>query len=212
MKSAPSLNCDLCPRLATWRNELRAEYGASWHNSPVPSFGALDAQLLIVGLAPGLHGANRTGRPFTGDYAGIVLYNALLNTEFATGAYDSEHPHKNDDLKLINCRITNAVRCVPPANKPLPAEITACRSFLQAEIAAMHNLQHILTLGRVAHETVLKHFGLRASSAPFTHGAVHVLPNGLQMHNSYHCSQYNVFTGRMNQEMLEAVLQNLCTS
>lgn len=209
MFTPPTPDCPLCPRLAEWRDELRAEHGASWHNAPVPSFGDLGAELLIVGLAPGLHGANRTGRPFTGDYAGIILYNALLNTGFARGVYDSENPHKNDGLELINCRISNAVRCVPQENKPLPIEINACRDFLKAEIEAMPNLRAILSLGTVSHASVLKCFGKKLADMPFQHAAHYQISQHIMLIDSYHCSKYNIFTGRMNQAMLEENLNQI---
>ncbi len=205
----PSPNCSLCPRLYEWRCELRVEHGESWHNAPVPSFGNLQAEVLIVGLAPGLHGANRTGRPFTGDYAGIILYNALLNTGFARGVYDSETPNKNDGLELINCRITNAVRCVPQENKPLPAEINSCRNFLKAEIIAMPYLRAILSLGTVSHASVLKCFDKKLTDMPFKHGALYAISPNILLIDSYHCSKYNIFTGRMNQAMLEENLKQI---
>ena len=160
----PGRDCALCPRLAEFRAANRASF-ADWHNAPVPAFGGLDARLLIVGLAPGLRGANRTGRPFTGDYAGDLLYPTLVKFDFAAGTFAAR---PDDGLELADCRITNAVRCVPPANKPVGAEIRACRAFLAAEIAAMENLTAILTLGKIAHDSVVRTLGLprRARPAP----------------------------------------------
>ncbi len=176
-----------------------------WHNAPVPSFGPLDAKLLIVGLAPGLKGANRTGRPFTGDYAGDLLYATLAQFGFARGEY-GQRP--DDGLALVGCRITNAVRCVPPENKPTPAEIANCRPFLAAEIAAMGNLNAILALGAVAHRTVLAALGQRQAAFPFAHGAIHRLDE-LALADSYHCSRYNTNTGRLSTAMFEAVFESL---
>ncbi|MGH6931078.1 MAG: uracil-DNA glycosylase [Dongiaceae bacterium] len=186
----PSRDCDKCPRLAAYRSANRAAH-PDWHNAPVPSFGPRDARLLIVGLAPGLKGANRTGRPFTGDYAGDLLYETLKTVGLATGDYDRR---PDDDLALIDCRITNAVRCVPPENKPTPAEARTCRGYLQAEIQGLANLRAILALGRIAHDAVLAAFGCRLNGYKFGHGAKHGLPNGLHLVDSYHCSRYNTQT------------------
>jgi uracil-DNA glycosylase family 4 len=172
----------------------------------VPSFGPLDARLLIVGLAPGLKGANQTGRPFTGDYAGALLYPTLLRYGFAAGPYGAR---ADDGLALQDCRITNAVRCVPPENKPIGAEIASCRSFLTAEIAAMRRLQAIVALGLVAHNAVLAALGLRQSQAKFTHGGHHVLPEGRSLTDSYHCSRYNTNTGRLSEAMFHAVFADV---
>jgi uracil-DNA glycosylase family 4 len=201
----PDADCALCPRLSEFRARQRAEHG-DWHNGPVPSFGPLTAQLLIVGLAPGLQGANRTGRPFTGDYAGDLLYPTLLKYGFASGAYGRSI---NDGLKLENCRITNAVRCVPPQNKPVGAEIAACRPFLAAEIAAMKQLRTIVALGRIAHENVLRACGLRLKDHAFAHGARHALRPGLALADSYHCSRYNTNTGRLTEAMFEQVFDGV---
>jgi uracil-DNA glycosylase family 4 len=172
-----------------------------WFNAPVPSFGPSDAALLIVGLAPGVQGANRTGRPFTGDYAGDLLYATLLKYGFAAGHYQAR---PDDGLTLADARISNAVRCVPPQNKPLPAEINTCRAFLSATLAAMPRLQAIVALGRVAHDSVIKVLGLRAAAAPFAHGAVHKA--GLvRLYDSYHCSRYNTNTRILTPEMFESV-------
>jgi uracil-DNA glycosylase family 4 len=198
--SEPDRDCPLCPRLAAFRDAARLRE-PGWFNSPVPSFGDPGARLLIVGLAPGLQGANRTGRPFTGDYAGDLLYATLIEYGFARGVYRAR---PDDDLMLLDCRITNAVRCVPPQNKPLPAEIRTCRQFLSATIATMPRLRAIVALGRIAHESVVKAFGLRAVSAPFAHGGVHGA-GGLRLYDSYHCSRYNTNTGVLTTEMFRSV-------
>ena len=196
----PDRNCPLCPRLAEFRATSRAKE-PSWFNAPVPSFGDPNGRLLIVGLAPGLQGANRTGRPFTGDYAGDLLYSTLLDYGFASGKYEAR---PNDGLTLVDCRISNAVRCVPPQNKPLPAEINTCRQFLAANIAVMPNLRAIVPLGRIAHDTLLKTLKLRSATAPFGHGAVHQVGD-LKIYDSYHCSRYNTNTGVLTPEMFRAV-------
>ena len=174
-----------------------------WHNAPVPPFGLLDARLLIVGLAPGLRGANCTGRPFTGDYAGDTLYDALIRHDFASGTYARR---ADDGLLLRDCRITNAVRCVPPENKPETAEIHACRPFLADEIAAMPRLSAILALGTVAHGAVLRCLGQKPARFAFAHGAVHDVRPGLALFDSYHCSRYNTNTGRLTAAMFDAVI------
>jgi uracil-DNA glycosylase len=196
----PDRNCPLCPRLAEFRAETRARQ-PHWHNAPVASFGGADARLLIVGLAPGMQGANRTGRPFTGDYAGDLLYATLLDFGFAKGTYEAR---PDDGLELVDCRISNAVRCVPPQNKPLPAEINTCRSFLAATIATMPRLTAIVLLGRIAHDTTLKALGIKASAAPFAHGAVHEAGN-FRLYDSYHCSRYNTNTGVLTPKMFRQV-------
>ena len=196
----PGRDCPLCPRLVDFRTTQRARE-PSWFNAPVPSFGDPDARLLIVGLAPGLQGANRTGRPFTGDYAGELLYGTLLQYGFANGRFEAR---PDDGLTLVDCRISNAVRCVPPQNKPLPAEINQCRNFLGASIAAMPRLRSIVALGRISHDTLLKLLGLRAVAAPFAHGAVHQA-GGIRLYDSYHCSRYNTNTGVLTTEMFHAV-------
>ena len=172
-----------------------------WFNAPVPSFGHPDAALLIVGLAPGVQGANRTGRPFTGDYAGDLLYATLLKYGFAVGHYQAR---PDDGLTLLDCRISNAVRCVPPQNKPLPAEINTCRAFLSATLMAMPRLRAIVALGRVAHDSVVKTLGLPAKVAPFGHGAVHHA-GAFRLYDSYHCSRYNTNTRVLTPEMFENV-------
>lgn len=196
----PDRDCQLCPRLAEFRAQARAK-APDWHNAPVASFGDANAQLLIVGLAPGLQGANRTGRPFTGDYAGDLLYATLLEYGFAKGVYQAR---PDDGLQLVDCRISNAVRCVPPQNKPLPAEINTCRQFLAATIATMPKLRAIVALGRIAHESTLKALGLRNGTAPFAHGAVHGA-GAVRLYDSYHCSRYNTNTGVLTSEMFESV-------
>jgi uracil-DNA glycosylase family 4 len=197
----PDPECALCPRLADFRAANRAAY-PDWHNRPVPSFGGIDARLLVVGLAPGLRGANRSGRPFTGDAAGKLLYATLLRFGFARGAYDER---ADDGLELVGCRVTNAVRCVPPKNRPTGPEAANCRPFLAAEIAAMTELRAIVALGTVAHTAVLDALGLRRRDHPFGHGATHALGQGAVLADSYHCSRYNLNTGRLTAEMFEAV-------
>jgi len=175
----------------------------AWHNAPVASFGSLDARLLIVGLAPGLRGANRTGRPFTGDYAGDLLYGTLDRFGFSRGTFRADPA---DGLALVDCRIANAVRCVPPENKPLPAEFAACRPFLVQEIAAMPRLKVLPPLGRGAHDQVLRALAVKPAGAfPFAHGALHQLPTGTLLADSYHCSRYNTNTGRLTEAMFHQV-------
>lgn len=202
---SPGSDCALCPRLAAFRETNRAAF-PKFHNAPVPSFGDLSARLLIVGLAPGLKGANQTGRPFTGDYAGDLLYPTLVKFGFAAGAYGAI---ADDGLDLVDCRITNAVRCVPPQNKPVGAEIRSCRPFLADEIGAMANLMTILALGVVAHNAVLATLGLRQNHCKFIHGARHALPGGLLLADSYHCSRYNTNTGRLTEVMFHAVFEGV---
>jgi uracil-DNA glycosylase family 4 len=198
--TAPDRDCPLCPRLAEFRNAARARE-PGWFNAPVPSFGDEAARLLIVGLAPGMQGANRTGRPFTGDYAGDLLYATLLEYGFAKGQYQAR---PDDGLKLVDCRIANAVHCVPPQNKPLPVEINTCRQFLIATIAGMPRLRSIVALGRIAHESTVKALGLRNAAAPFAHGAVHSAGT-LRLYDSYHCSRYNTNTRVLTPEMFRNV-------
>jgi uracil-DNA glycosylase len=201
----PDHNCPLCPRLEAFRQENRKAFPDQF-NGPVPSFGEIDAYLLIVGLAPGLRGANFTGRPFTADWAGDLLYGTLLKLGLATGQYLER---ADDGLKLINCRITNAVRCVPLENKPLPDEAAACQIFLKSEIAAMQNLKVMLAQGKIAHDAVIKTFGLKLAAYPFGHASVHELPNGLKLVDTYHCSRYNTNTGRLTEDMFTDVIK-LC--
>lgn len=193
----PSPDCPLCPRLAAFRADNRAAF-PNFHNAPVPSFGPLDAELLIVGLAPGLKGANRTGRPFTGDYAGDLLYRMLRDCGLAAGSYDRR---PDDGFRLVNCRVTNAVRCVPPENKPTPAEARTCRRFLEGEIRCLARLKAILALGRIAHDAVVAAADGRPAAFRFAHGAVHELPNGLRLVDSYHCSRYNTQTRMLTADM-----------
>jgi uracil-DNA glycosylase family 4 len=200
----PGRNCPRCPRLAAFRKTWRASE-PTWFNAPVPSFGPLDARLLIVGLAPGLQGANRTGRPFTGDYAGVLLYDTLSRYRFARGQYGA---HPDDGLQLTGCRITNAVRCVPPENKPTPAEIAGCRDFLKATIAEMPKLEVIVALGRIAHDSVLTTLAVKKSAAPFKHGGKNTLGQ-FALFSSYHCSRYNTNTGVLTPEMFRAVFEKV---
>lgn len=198
----PEPDCQLCPRLAAFRAANRAEH-AGWFNAPVPCMGDPAAPLLIVGMAPGLRGANRTGRPFTGDHAGILLYRVLLRLGLARGTYRAE---PDDGLELVGCRIVNSVRCVPPQNRPLPAEVAACNRFLVAEMRAMPNVRAMLALGTLAHGAALRALGLRPAHYPFGHGAMHRLPSGVTLANSYHVSRLNTNTGKLTEEMFEAVV------
>jgi uracil-DNA glycosylase family 4 len=200
LRTEPDRNCPLCPRLAGFREEARARH-PDWFNSPVPSFGDPNAELAIVGLAPGMQGANRTGRPFTGDYAGDLLYATLLEYGFAEGVYQAR---PDDGLKLVNSRIVNAVRCVPPQNKPLPLEIKTCRPFLAATLTAMPRVRAIVALGRIAHDTMLKVLELRAAAAPFAHGAIHSAGR-VKLYDSYHCSRYNTNTRVLTPDMFRSV-------
>ena len=193
-------DCPRCPRLVAFRKTWRARE-PDWFNAPVSSFGLLDARLLIVGRAPGLRGANRTGRPFTGDYAGDLLYATLKTYGFSRGTFAAR---PDDGLELVDARITNAVRCVPPENKPTPAEINTCRDYLAPTIAEMPNLKAIVVLGRVAHETVVKALGAKRSAAPFGHGCRTNIGK-IALFSSYHCSRYNTNTGVLTPEMFQAV-------
>lgn len=210
--TAPGRDCPLCPRLAALRRENRRTH-PDWFNAPVPSFGPADAasrprgvRLLIVGLAPGLRGANRTGRPFTGDAAGDFLYETLRHFGLAAGTYGKT---ADDGLRLRGCRIANAVRCVPPANKPTPEEIRTCGRFLAAEIAALPGLAGILALGTVAHGATLAAIGEKKPRWPFRHGGMHRLPSGPVLADSYHCSRQNTNTGRLTAAMFRAVIRDL---
>ena len=205
VSAGPGRDCPLCPRLAAFRGEQRAA-NPGWFNAPVPSFGDREARLLIVGLAPGLKGANRTGRPFTGDFAGVLLYATLKKFGFARGEYGER---ADDGLTLVDCRITNAVRCVPPQNKPEPAEIKSCGGFLASEISSMPNLMAILALGQIAHNAALTALGQRKSSFPFRHGAVHAPADAPLLADSYHCSRYNTNTGTLTGTMFESVFAEL---
>ncbi|MFG1200774.1 uracil-DNA glycosylase [Xanthobacter aminoxidans] len=198
--SEPGRDCPLCPRLVDFREEWRANEPA-WHNAPVPAFGPVDAPLLIVGLAPGLRGANRTGRPFTGDYAGDLLYATLIEYGFARGPYAA---HPGDGLTLTGARIVNAVRCVPPQNKPTPEEIRTCRPFLSAAMAEMPALRAIVTLGKIAHDSTLAALGQKASRLKFGHGVSDEV-GSVRLFASYHCSRYNTNTGVLTPEMFRSV-------
>ena len=202
----PPLDCPRCPRLVAFLDELRVLH-PDWKNAPVRSFGTLDARLLILGLAPGMRGANRTGRPFTGDYAGDLLYSTLLKFGFAIGTFGADPA---DGLRLVDCRIANAVRCLPPENKPTPAEFTACRPFLLTEIAAMTKAKAVLALGKGAHDQILRALAVRPAGAyPFIHGRLHTLPDGLLLADSYHCSRYNTNTRRLTTEMFHDVFAGI---
>jgi uracil-DNA glycosylase family 4 len=198
----PPHDCPLCPRLVAFRKANRAKH-PDWFNGPVPSFGPLDARIVIAGLAPGLQGANRTGRPFTGDWAGDLLYATLLKFGLAKGVYD-ERP--DDGLELVDCRIANAVRCVPPQNKPESSEIKTCRQFLISELDVLPKVKVILALGKIAHDSVLTTLGAKISAHPFKHGVVYDV-GGFKLISSYHCSRYNTNTGRLTTEMFEKVVE-----
>ena len=200
----PGRDCPRCPRLVAFRKEWRKKE-AEWFNAPVPSFGSADARVLIVGLAPGLQGANRTGRPFTGDYAGVLLYETLGKFGFTKGDYKA---HPDDGLELVDCRITNAVRCVPPENKPLPVEINTCRDYLKATVAEMKNLRAIVALGQIAHNSVLSAFAAKKSATPFKHGGRSPVGH-VTLFSSYHCSRYNTNTGVLTPEMFRAVFKDV---
>ena len=198
----PPKTCDLCPRLFEYRLANKTSE-PSWHNAPVAAFGSPSAALLIVGLAPGMAGANRTGRPFTGDFAGDLLYQTLQQHGFTKGHYDKRI---DDGLTLTNCRITNAVRCVPPKNRPNALEINTCRTFLEREIGSLVRLRVILALGTIAHRSVLATGHSSSSTYPFSHGALHHLPNGITLADSYHCSRFNTNTGRLTKNMFNEVI------
>jgi uracil-DNA glycosylase family 4 len=198
--SHPGRDCPLCPRLVAFRHQARVRI-PDGYNAPVPAFGDRNGALLIVGLAPGLNGANRTGRPFTGDHAGVLLYETLLAHGFAAGRYGAD---PEDGLVLTDCRIVNAVRCVPPENKPLPVEINTCRQFFASAMADMPRLRAIVALGRIAHDSTLRALGVRLAEAPFGHGARHPI-GALTLYDSYHCSRYNTNTGVLTPAMFRAV-------
>ncbi|MEI2734679.1 MAG: uracil-DNA glycosylase [Rhodoblastus sp.] len=199
--ACPARDCPRCERLVAYRREAQAR-APDWFNAPVPPFGAPDARLLIVGLAPGLQGANRTGRPFTGDYAGDLLYATLGEYGFAAGTYAAR---PDDGLRLVDAAIVNAVRCVPPQNKPLPAEMAQCRPFLAAALGEMKNLRAIVALGRVAHESVVRAAGGKLSAFPFAHGGEFALDGAVTLLDSYHCSRYNTNTRVLTPDMFRAV-------
>lgn len=205
----PDPGCPFCPRLVAFREKWQAEH-PEWHNAPVATFTAPDPRLLVLGLAPGIRGANATGRPFTGDYAGDLLYATMTKFGFAQGTYQAR---TDDGLTLKDAAITNAVRCVPPDNKPVGAEINTCRPFLQNTLRANDSLKIVMALGRIAHDTFLRTLGLRLASFPFGHGAIHALPEwegrSFILVDSYHCSRYNTNTGRLTTEMFETVFQDI---
>ena len=200
----PEADCRICPRLAAYRDKNRAVQ-PGWFNAPVPCFGDPQAELLIVGLAPGVTGANRTGRPFTGDWAGDLLYQTLAKFGFSEGVYDK---HINDGLQLRNCMITNAVRCVPPQNKPVGAEINNCRTFLAARLADLPKLKIVLSLGKISHDSVLRTTNTKLKDAPFGHATAYQLPD-FTLVSSYHCSRYNTNTGRLTEAMFEDVFMDI---
>ncbi len=213
MMTEPPPDCSLCPRLSEYRTDNRAAQ-PSWFNGAVPNFGPSNARLLIVGLAPGVTGANRTGRPFTGDYAGDLLYATLSRFGFAIGNYDKR---ADDGLQLNDCRITNAVRCVPPQNKPLPIEINTCRPFLTAQLTPASpetaRPEIILCLGKIAHDSTIRALGGKLSHYPFKHAMVHAIDD-LTLIDSYHCSRYNTNTGRLTEDMFAdvfAIIRELLT-
>jgi uracil-DNA glycosylase len=204
----PRGDCLLCPRLVEFR-KLNSQKYPDWHNAPVNSFGEETARVLIVGLAPGLKGANCTGRPFTGDFAGHLLYKTLEKYGFSKGRYDER---ADDGLELVDCRITNAVRCLPPENKPIAAEIAACRPFLDQQLKYMPNLKVILALGRIAHESMLTTLGVRKKDFPFVHNALHKIEfdsRSLVLVDSYHCSKYNTSTKRLTEQMFHDVFETI---
>jgi len=193
----PNYNCAKCPRLRTFIDEKKTEF-PDYFNGPVPNFGDENAALLIIGLAPGLHGANQTGRPFTGDWAGDLLYAALEKYGFSNNKYAK---HADDGLELFNAKITNVVRCVPPQNKPVSAEVNTCRPFLQAELHRKNPAQALITLGKISHDSTIRAFGLRLAEYPFGHHKVYDLPDGRRLISSYHCSRYNTNTKRLTEAM-----------
>ena len=201
LETGPKKDCALCPRLTSFRQENSSQH-PDWFNGAVPPFGDQNGALLIVGLAPGLRGANRTGRPFTGDYAGDLLYPTLIKFGLAKGSYQA---CASDGLQLNNCIITNAVRCVPPQNKPTGQEIKNCQPFLTNELTILPNLKVVISLGRIAHESVVRAINGKQKEYKFAHGGSHKLPSGQRMINSYHCSRYNTNTGRLTQQMFEDV-------
>ena len=199
----PPRDCPLCPRLVALRRECRAAH-PDWWNAPVPAFGDRDARIAIIGLAPGMNGANRTGRPFTGDYAGDLLYATLAKFGLSEGDYRAS---PDDGLRLKGAIILNAVKCLPPQNKTLPVEEANCRPFLMEGIRLLPKLEAFIALGKVAHDSLCRSFGVPLSKAKFAHGAVHALPGGLRLHDSYHCSRYNQNTRRLDAAMFEAVFE-----
>lgn len=209
MSPVKAMDCRQCQRLAEFIDTVKIRY-PDYYAAPVSAFGDEKPKLLIIGLAPGMHGANRTGRPFTGDYAGILLYQTLFKFGFAS---HSESVSADDDLLLSDCRITNAVKCLPPENKPAPSEIRQCNTFLKTEISDLltNGGSALLVLGTIAHQAGLRALGLKLKDFPFGHGAVHRLPNGLILYDSYHCSRYNTQTKRLTTEMFEQVFEKIRT-
>ena len=205
MFQEPPYDCDLCPRLNSFLKELRTTY-PDYHNGPVPSFGDPDPKLLIVGLAPGMHGANRTARPFTGDWAGDLLYSTLDKFGFSEGSYGGE---ADDGLTLKSALITNAVRCLPPQNKPVGAECAACRPFLTEQIRSLRNLRAIMTLGKISHDNTVRALGLKLKDYPFGHHKIYEVERGIKLISSYHCSRYNTNTKRLTEEMFHGVFKSL---
>lgn len=204
-----ALNCRQCPRLANFLDEVKTTH-PDYFARPVPSFGESGTPFLIVGLAPGMHGANRTGRPFTGDYAGDLLYGSLHKFGFATRAEPlNENGNANEKLSLKNCRITNAVRCLPPQNKPEPSEIKQCNGYLMQELSMLPEGAAVMALGTIAHNAVLSALQLRKTNHAFKHGAQHALPNGATLFDSYHCSRYNTNTRRLTTQMFEDVIASI---
>ena len=210
MQDKFSINCHKCQRLVNFLNEVKVNY-PNYHARPVPDFGDISPKLLIIGLAPGMHGANRTGRPFTGDFAGVLLYQTLFKYGFSN---HEESISMNDGLELIGCRITNAVKCLPPGNKPESNEIKNCNGYLSGEIASFLAGKGValLALGTVAHRAVLMALGLRLKDYPFGHGFIHQLPNNLTLYDSYHCSRYNTQTKRLTTDMFEQVFEIISTN
>lgn len=206
-KSSFDLNCTRCKRLAQHLKQVRHEFPL-YHAKPVPPFGVAKPKLLIVGLAPGLHGANATGRPFTGDFAGILLYNTLYAFGFSN---KPDAVALDDGLRLKGCRITNAVKCLPPENKPTGEEIATCNAYLANELTLMKSGSAILVLGGIAHQSVLKAFDLKKSAYPFAHGKQYLLPNNTTLFTSYHCSRYNTQTKRLTEKMFQQVFQQITT-
>ncbi|MDQ7010613.1 MAG: uracil-DNA glycosylase [Mariprofundaceae bacterium] len=202
-KTSFDADCRRCPRLAGFLDEVRERH-PDYHAAPVPAFGDENPRLLIVGLAPGMHGANRTGRPFTGDFAGILLYQTLSDLGLASAPVSE---HAKDGLQLYGVRITNAVKCLPPQNKPETAEIRQCNEFLKTELRNMPDDCSLLALGLIAHQAVLRAYGLKLSSLKFAHGTEHTLPDGRRLFNSYHCSRYNTQTKRLTEAMFRDVLR-----
>jgi len=204
-KKAFNPNCQLCPRLSDFLQEVKRKH-PTYYCKPVPAFGTKQPALLIVGLAPGMHGANQTGRPFTGDHAGILLYQTLYDTGFSNAPTST---HVDDGLKLIDCRITNAVKCLPPENKPTTAEIKTCNQFFFEEINSLPDTAVLLALGKIAHDAVLRSLDIKLSAFKFAHGAQHPLPDGRLLIDSYHCSRYNTQTRRLTEPMFRAVFQEI---